>query len=281
MELRMVSVKVLFVMLILCVLVPSTAQLACAKTGADQAAGQISEQQNAFDDAFAGYKDARDVYSDAKQETDDARGKTQLRLLDKAKMFMLHANKAAIRYLDVLTGRIEQVQGIPDDRREAMLKEIQADSEWLVKTQSDIKDAKSIDELRAVAKRFREHWRNYRGVSKRVSGLVLHEKLASMISRAETASVKVQGLTVALKGQGKDTGKIEDSLKELNSHLAAAKEKNVAAKVAFENRPSPADANSTFKEGMKLVKEAHRELKEAHSHLIDINKEIKSVIGGE
>jgi hypothetical protein len=158
-----------------------------------------------------------------------------------------------------------------------MLAEIDRDSDWLVKTQADIEDAKSIDELRGIAKRFREHWRSYRGVSKRMAGLILHEKLGAMILRSEGASTKVGGLIATLKSQGKDTGELEQLLSDFNGHINIAKKKNEEARPYFESIPIAGETSSSFQEGMKLIREAHLELKEAHSTLSDISKELQLV----
>lgn len=273
----MVALKILTVILFSCILAASPVCIAAASGATGEVvAAENAEQQNAFDNAFAGYKNARDLYSEAKQSVDNTRSRARQSLLDKGKAFMLHADKAAIRYLDVLRERIEQVEGIPDDRRQAMLDEIKADSEWLVAAQSDIENAQSIEELRDIAKQLREHWKNYRGASKRMAGLALHEKLAAMIARAEGASSRIASLITALKTEGKDTGALEESLKAFDRHVAAAKEKNNAAREHFENIPGAGDTNSSFKDGMKMIREAHRELKEAHGSLVDINKEIKA-----
>jgi exonuclease VII small subunit len=244
---------------------------------ADVAEGQFGEQKSAFNEAFTGYKNARDSYSTAKQELDSTRSKTRARLLEKAKTFMLHADRSALKYLDVLKARVEQVNGIPEDKRSAMLTEINEDSRWLLKTQADIERAKSIDELRDIAKRFREHWRNYRGVSKRMTGLILHEKLGAMIIRAEGASSKVSDMVDTLKLQGKDTGELEELLGDFNERIDIAKKKNEDAKTYFESIPVAGETSSSYQEGMKLIREANLELKEAHSTLSEISKELQLV----
>ncbi|MDI6817417.1 MAG: hypothetical protein QME41_09595 [Actinomycetota bacterium] len=262
----------------LCVLSLGQVQMTSATSGsAEIAEGQFGEQKSAFNEAFAGYKNARDSYSNAKQELDDTKSKTRQRLLEKAKTFMLHADRSAIKYLDVLKVRVEQVNGIPEDKRAAMLAEINQDSEWLLRAQIDIQKAKSIDELREIAKRFREHWRNYRGVSKRMAGLILHEKLGAMIVRAEGASLKVSEMVVTLKSQGKDTRELEGLLGDFNEHIDIAKKNNEDAKPCFESIPMAGETSSSFQEGMKLIRDAHLELKEAHNILSDISEELQLV----
>ena len=270
--------RALTIIFTLCVLGLGQVQMASAISGsAETAEGQFGEQKSAFNEAFTGYKNARDSYSTAKKELDSTKSKTRQRLLEKAKTFMLHADRSAIKYLDVLTVRVEQVNGIPEDKRSAMLAEINKDSDWLLKTQTDIEEAKSIDELRDIAKRFREHWRNYRGVSKRMAGLILHEKLGVMIVRAEGASSKVSEMVVTLKSQGKDTRELEGLLSDFNEHIDIAKKINEDARPYFESIPMAGETSSSFQEGMKLIRDAHLELKEAHSVLSDISKELQLV----
>ncbi|MDP2211912.1 MAG: hypothetical protein Q8J63_09285 [Candidatus Aquicultor sp.] len=273
MRLRALTIIVMMFVLSLCLVQIAGATSVYAETSE----GQFGEQKSAFNEAYTGYKNARDSYSSAKKELDSKESRTRQRLLQKAKTFMLHADRSAIRYLDVLKVRVEQVNGIPEDKRSAMLAEINRDSDWLLKTQTDIEKAKSIDELRDIAKRFREHWRNYRGVSKRMAGLILHEKLGAMILRAEGASSKVSELVVTIKAQGKDTSELEQLLSDFDGHIKIAKKKNEDARPYFESIPGAGETSSSFQEGMKLIREAHLELKEAHSTLSDISKELQLV----
>lgn len=272
---RLKTVMLSFILLTICL---GSVQMAGATSPyAETDTGQFGEEKSAFNEAFSGYKNARDSYSTAKQQLDSAHSKTRQRLLEKAKTFMLHADRSALKYLDVLRVRVEQVNGIPEEKRAEMLAEIDRDSDWLVKTQADIEDAKSIDELRGIAKLFREHWRSYRSVSKRMAGLILHEKLGAMILRSEGASTKAGGLIATLKSQGKDTGELEQLLSDFNGHINIAKKKNEEARPYFESIPIAGETSSSFQEGMKLIREAHLELKEAHSTLSDISKELQLV----
>ncbi|MBS3910202.1 MAG: hypothetical protein KGZ93_11390 [Actinobacteria bacterium] len=260
--------RALTIVFTLCAFGLGQAQMTSAMSdSAEIAEGRFGKEKSAFSDAFTGYKNARDSYGTAKEGLDGTESKTRQRLLEKAKTFMLHADQSAIRYLDVLKVRIEQVNGIPEDKRSAMLAEINQDSEWLLRTRTDIKNAKSVDELREIAKRFREHWRNYRGVSKRMAGLILHEKLGAMIARSESASSKVSEMVVTLKSRGRDTRRLEGLLSDFKDHIDIAKKKNEDAKPYFESIPVDGQ------EGMKLIRDAHLELKEAHSVLSDISQE--------
>lgn len=245
---------------------------------------KVDKYQNVkeeFDNAVSSYRSARDIYNRSKQELEDIKGKGRLKLLDRAKDFVMHADKAAIRYLESLRSRVQLAQDVPEKKRVEMLAEIDKDIEWLVKTQTDIENAKSIDELRLIAKTVREHWRYYRGVSKRMSGQVLTAKITAMISRGENISTRTASIIEDLKSQGKDTVRLEQLLAEFNDRLSLAKEKNEEAGKQFQEIKSLEGANLTFKESMKLTKEAHRELKEAHGTIVDIGKELKILEGGK
>jgi len=233
------------------------------------------DSKKEFNNAISGYKNARDTYNKAKQDLENVKGRERLGLHEKAKEFVMHADKAAIRYLESLKSKVQLVQDIPDEKRNKMIAEIDRDIEWLVAAQTNIKNAENMDELRFVAREIREQWRQYRGSSKRMAGEVLTAKIANIISQGEEVSIKVAQLKEDFNSQGKDTLRLEQLISEFNGSLSRAREKNTVAQEKFAGIKSIRDANMVFKEGVKLIKEAHRELKEAHGIMVDIGKEVR------
>lgn len=238
------------------------------------------DMKDEFKDAIANYRDARDTYNQERRGLKAVNRQDSSRLLEKAKTYMIHVNKVALQHFESLVSRIQSVKDIPEEKRIALIAEVGSDMQLLTATQADIKNAKSMDELRAIAKTMRENWRTYRGASKRTSGQVLTTKIAIIVEHGESISAKITKLAERFKSQGKDITRLEQLLAEFNGKLLLAKEKNDTASTQFGSIRNLEDVRLTFKEGMKLVKEAHKEIKEAHGILIDIRSELKALSGG-
>lgn len=254
-----------------------TQQALAVESQRQDAVRTYRQTQQGFQDAVSSYNLARERYSQVKQDLAQAKEAYKPQLLRKAKQFVLLADSTAIHYLETLKNRVQMVQGIPEENRVKVLKEIDSDIQWLKAIRPDITNTKSMAELRATAKSIRERWRRSRGSSKRIAGKVLTMKISAIIARSQQISSKTGKRIKELKAQGKDTTDLEKYQAELAKSLEMAREKNEVAQRQFDGIQSLGDANLLFKEGMRSVKESHRQLKEAHGALIGINQELASV----
>ncbi|HZD59213.1 MAG TPA: hypothetical protein VE439_02010 [Anaerolineae bacterium] len=269
--------KTLLALIIACISVILIQPAVAGAIEQQGAPGGYEDVKEGSNGTISSYRYSSDAYYQIKGEPNTAHGESQAQQLENAKRFMMHADKAAIHYLESLKNRVQSVQNVPDEKRATTIAEIDAGIQRLTETQTDIENAKSMEELRSVAKVVRGNLRQHRGAAKRIAGQILTAKVAAITSRGEEISVKITKITEDLKSQGKDTARLEQLTTELNRYLLLARENNKAAEERFEEVKSLEDAHIIFGEGMKLTKEAHRKLKQAYSIVIEIGKELQTL----
>jgi exonuclease VII small subunit len=269
------------IMLIIVSLAISTSPLAWAgylQERHEQAVKQYRTAKLAFTRAVADYRAAKQSFLAARQRFRQFRqAKNKQELFDKAQTFLLKADEAALRYLNVLKRRVENAPGISNEDRSKIIAELNEDITWLETQRANIENANSLQELRKIAVTVRSYWSNIRAAAKRVIGRILNARIAHVITKAEVLADRIEAKIQNLEAEGKDVSELKEWLAKFKAKVATAKEKHETAKERFDSIKSLAEANKLFREGIKFIKQAHRNLKEANQTLVKIVKSLKNM----
>ncbi|ODS43029.1 MAG: hypothetical protein MSIBF_07245 [Candidatus Altiarchaeales archaeon IMC4] len=236
-----------------------------------------------YNNARDSYKQAKDAYKDARSDWIAARDQYRTSrnatagagALEKAKDFLLKADDAMIRHLEVLKARVETTRNLDESEKNDILADIDADIEWLENKKSDIENAQTRQELSDISKTIREKWGEIRAYVKKVTGEILCAKIDRVIEKLDNVSERADAKIQGLKDAGKDTANAEALLADFNSKIDLAKEKNDLAKDRFDEISDIQDADKLFTEGHGFIKEANEYLRNAHKTLKEIVRELR------
>lgn len=214
------------------------------------------------------YKNAREDYRSAMTKFRKTKKKEDSKVaLYKGKAYLLKADIAMVKYLQMLGAKVEHTRGLDDEQKASILAELDGYISWLEQQEEEIDKAQSREELRTIAKNIREKWKEVRVVAKKVTGTILVSRTENIIIRAEILAEKIESNIPGLQERGVDTAELEEWLADFNAKMEQAKEKNNAAKEKFSQISGPKDANKLFREGHALVKEANKDIRQAYKDL--------------
>lgn len=247
---------------------------------------QIAEK---YQQAKKNYLNAVKVYNEARKDFITAKNKykqykraeNRELAFEKAKDFLLKADRAMIRYLKMLRVRVEFARGITEEERQRTLEKIDSYITWLEEKQPEIESANSPKELKEIARQVSDEWKEIRVEAKRIVGKILCYKIDNIISKAEAISEKLSDRIQELKEEGKDTSELEALLSDFNEKIALAKEKNELAREKFKEVSSIKEMDKLFREGHAFIKEANKYLRDAYKDLKEIHRKLKTYRTGE
>lgn len=223
------------------------------------------------------FRTAREDFLTAKEKLKDSRTAAQNKeTLEKAKNFLLQADKTAIYYLRMVRIKIETVESVSENEKQAALTEIDSDILWLTNKQTEIEMANSREALVLLAQEVKNHWQKVRVDVKRISGEILAGKANFVLAKLTNVEKKVAEAIDRARINGRDVEQLETWLSDYKKKINLAEEKYQAAKEKFGAISNLAEANTLFNQGAAFIKEGNQYLREAQKNLKDIVRELNN-----
>ncbi len=243
------------------------------------------------------YNEVKDQYKNTKQDWEQARTeymKTKQALsrtgelkptgqleqdqeqhVSRIKDFLLKTVERMERHIQILQKWTEIVV-YNEELKEEILYQLEKDLNELKTYENKIKEASTVQELRAIGKELKEFWKDVRGHLKKYHGIILSAKIGRIIERSERLSESLHKRLSELDENHPHLEEMKYLLEDFDENVASAKESYEKAKDLYIQIRSIEDAKKLFEEIKTYLKEAHKYLKEAHKslrHLVKIYKD--------
>lgn len=243
---------------------------------------EYTQAVNVYKSMRQDFLTAKDKYLKSKNAANGADA------LQKAKDFLVKADEAMIKYLNMLKAKAETVAGITESERQQILSEINSDIAWLEQHKPQIPNATTKEQLTEHGNQMKLHWIKVRVHAKRLAGKILIYRINATIAEGDKIGADVEARIQALKDQGKDTSKLEAWLADFENNLNLAKQKRDAAIAKYDQIGTAGattlsqldaelkEADTLLRDGDSFIKDANQYVRAAYKNLKDIAKELKT-----
>ena len=176
-----------------------------------------------------------------------------------------------VSHINVVEEHVLNNSRLSDSDKNSIIAELESDASTLQSLKSEVDAAQTKAEVRAVAVKVRDEWKQSRVTIKKYAAFIVAANLESVIDKFELQVGNLNARVEALKSKGYDTSKVKSALTDAESKIADARAKIAQAKELFLSINSEDDLNTKFKEGRDLLNDARKSA-------VDAVKEVRSAI---
>lgn len=239
--------------------------------------GAYSKVKEGYQNTLSEYRSTRSDFLSARNKyRKKSTAVSSEQLLIQAKKYIQKTVMTMSKYLEAMKTRIESVGGIDEEKRSAIIAEIDSDIEWLQEKLEQIENTTENVALTSVANSIREKWAPTKIKAKKYVGILLAARTRQTINKLEQAKNKVEEHIVRLEESNQEVGNLENLLEELSKKSEITKTQITNAEEVFNRISSPDNMQSLFKQGRDFLTGANRYIREAwqifKSSVSELNK---------
>jgi len=226
--------------------------------------------KNVYETARQDYVQAINAYKRARNAANLAVAK------ERAVNFLVNGANRVIRQLEWLKVKVESLQGISEERRTAIINEIDSDINALINIKDDLSDGDvDREEIVSVGRAIKNKWEEVQAAVKRITGHILAAKVNYVINKAERLYEQIRDRAEVLEGEGKNVTRLLTWLDEFETNIETAKENVELGREKFQEITTLAQADSFFREANQRIERANRYVRNAYVRLVRLAKELR------
>ena len=203
-------------------------------------------------------------------------------MLSRLREYIAHAIDVALKHLELLKGRINAKENIPEAEAQDILAQIDERIASLTELRAKTEAASTVDEAKAAGREFASSWKDLKIRFRQDEVTLIRAGVHEIIGRSEHLERKLDKALARMEEKGIDVSEIDAQVDAFSKKIAEAREKFKESQAMFAAAKalSGEEGAAKVQEARSLAKEAHQLLKEAHELLKAILQGIRQA-GGE
>ena len=217
------------------------------------------------------YNEAKKGYMAAKESGDNEA------TLEHAKEVMLSSVEKIISHLEKIKAKIEENENMDEERANDLIEKIDNQISDMEEIKAKIEAAETRDQLKEVAKEFRNKWNRYRYRVHAFAEMVVNARVRGVVNQALVLEKKLDHALAIMEEKGIEVD-VETEVDEFSSLIEQARDKIGEAQEKLEQAINETDKETTrelAEEAKSLIDEARDLIREAHNKLKEIVAKIR------
>lgn len=193
-----------------------------------------------------------------------------------AKMLLTNALDAMIGHVETLQTKVQQLRGVTESDRTALLSELQPNLAWLTEQRARAASGAPAD-IKRQASDVRAQWPSIRADVKRVTGGLRAARIHTLNTTMEGYVKTLEDGISTFTSAGKNTGKLQSLLATYKNKAATVAAQYNQAVLVFQQIRDAATMQQLFQQGNSLLDTAQEAIQEGQTALRAMVTEMRNL----